>query len=188
MSLSPLRRSWPLVLALVPLIGCSPEPEDKKPQPEQPKTAEPVVTLEAVTFDELTQAIGSHRGKVVVVDVWASWCGPCLEEFPNLVQLHRDHQAEGLVCISASLDDTLDRELQAYSFLRQQKATFANYRCAESGGEWSAKFKIKSIPAVFVYNREGKLARKFPADGKKDERFDYEHDVAPLVRKLLKEK
>jgi thiol-disulfide isomerase/thioredoxin len=178
---SVLRRGWLAALVLVLVVaGRSPRAEEKKPDKDKGE-----VTLKAVKFVELQKAIASHKGKVVVVDVWASWCVPCKKEFPNLVELHKDYAAEGLVCISASMDDK-DQAAAALAFLKQQKATFPNYRCAD-GEDWFDKFDLKSIPAVFVYDRKGKLARKFTLDDV-DNQFDYRRDVVPLVRKLVKAK
>jgi thiol-disulfide isomerase/thioredoxin len=153
---------------------CAPAPETKGE-----------VTLKVVKYDGLTEAIRAHRGKVVVLDVWASWCLPCKQEFPHLVELHRTYAADGLVCISVSVDDTKEREAAALSFLQKQKATFPNYRLDEEGDFLNDKWDFKGIPVVLVFDRDGKRAATFTNDDP-DNQFEYDRDVVPLVRKLLK--
>ena len=149
-------------------------------------SAEPPVTIQPIKYADLGKAVRAHRGKVVVVDIWASWCVPCRKEFPELVQLHRKHAAEGLVCISLSVD-TPEKQKAALDFLQKAEARFANYRLEEGFDRAAEKLGIKSIPAVFVFGRDNKRAGKFTGDDP-DTPFSYAKDVAPLVRQLLKAK
>jgi thiol-disulfide isomerase/thioredoxin len=142
------------------------------------------VTLQAISAEKLTQAIESHKGKVVVVDLWASFCPPCKREFPHLVELHRGYGPDGLVCISVSLDDEDDSN-RALDFLKKNQATFANYRLDDETGAWLRDVGVKTIPVVLVYGRDGKRLARFTNDV---DVFSYEHDVVPLVRKLLRAK
>lgn len=121
---------------------------------EEEKAADKV-ELKTVKYDKLNEAIRSHRGKVVVVDVWASWCLPCKQEFPHLVALHRKYAADGLVCLSVSVDEE-KTAAKALEFLQKQKATFGNYRLDEETDFWQEKWDLKGIPAVFVFDRDGR--------------------------------
>jgi len=58
------------------------------------------VQLKIVKYGELTEAVRVQKGKVLVVDVWADFCIPCKEEFPNLVRLHKKYAEKGLSCFS----------------------------------------------------------------------------------------
>src|SRR5262249_40130685 len=64
----------------------------------------PEIKLIKVKASELEKALAAHTGKVVVVDVWASFCVPCMKKFPHMIQLHKALAKEGLVCISLSVD------------------------------------------------------------------------------------
>jgi thiol-disulfide isomerase/thioredoxin len=79
-----------LFLGLV-LLGCSPTGKDSSPSETTPVTLEPLKTAnwEAV--------LAAHKGKVVVVDNWATWCLPCVEGFPQLVELHRSLVSKGSI-------------------------------------------------------------------------------------------
>jgi thiol-disulfide isomerase/thioredoxin len=150
------------------------------------KKAPPAIELKTVKYGDLVRAVRGHTGKVVVVDVWASWCTPCKKEFPHLVELHKKYAADGLVCLSVSVDEAKDAD-KALQFLRKVKATFANYRLDEETDFWQEKWDLKGIPAVFVFDRAGRRAAKLTNDDP-DKQFTYPDDVEPLVKKLLKAK
>ena len=148
--------------------------------------AEPAaeVSLKIADYDAIVELVESHRGKVVVMDAWSTWCEPCVREFPGLVKLHQEHGPEKLACISVSFDyDGIGKpeefEADVLAFLQKQQATFDNVLAAEEADVMYAKMKLPSIPAVFIYNAEGKLVKRF------DGEFSYTDDVAPLVAELL---
>jgi len=139
------------------------------------------IKLEIVKHSQLLDALKAQRGKVVVLDVWASWCGPCKKEFPHLVELHQRYAKDGVVCMSVSLDEPKQHDT-ALTFLKSQKATFPNYLLDEGEAGWD-KLDLKGIPVVFVYGREGKLARKFTNDDP-DNQFTYA-DVEKFVQDMI---
>src|SRR3954465_6271496 len=61
-------------------------------------------------FPTLEKAVADEKGKVVVVDFWATWCGPCVKSFPHLVEIPQRYHERGLVCIAASLDNASDSD------------------------------------------------------------------------------
>ena len=69
----------------------------------------PAPDFEATTLDGKPFKLSSLRGKVVLVDFWATWCAPCVAELPNIKKLHDQHSADGLVVVSVSFDPTNDR-------------------------------------------------------------------------------
>jgi thiol-disulfide isomerase/thioredoxin len=146
-----------------------------------PSTGSPDVSLQVVNYDQLADAVRSQRGKVVVVDAWATYCVPCKREFPNLVRLQQSYGQDGLVCMSVTVDKR-EQEPAALKFLRAQKATFANYLLNEDPSVWQAKWRINGVPAVFVFDRTGRRAAKFDSD--EPHHFTYE-DVEKLVKTLL---
>src|SRR5690242_10528052 len=99
------------------------------------RAAEKPPELKTIKYDDLAAAVRALRGKVVVVDIWASWCIPCKKEFPHLVELHKKYAKEGLACVSVSVDDE-DGVKAALAFLQKQNATFANYRILEDPEVW----------------------------------------------------
>lgn len=166
------------LLTLLPVWAVSAEPKDPKAQAE--------VKLQTENFEGIQKAIQRHKGKVVIVDAWATWCPPCVKEFPNLVKLHKQHGAKGLVCVSLSFDnDGLEKlEVQqerVLKFLKEQGATFDNLMSTEDSDTLFRKMDIPSVPAVLIYGKDGKLLEKF-----NDEKA-YEKAI-PILEKLLAEK
>ena len=99
--------------------------------------------------------------------------------------MHQRYAPDGLVCMSVSVDEVGNKD-KALKFLQERQADFGNYLLDEDTEVWQNKWKITATPAVFVFDRDGKLARQFDSEDP-DHPFDYT-DVEPLVRKLLKEK
>lgn len=149
------------------------------------------VSLQLMTWDETQQLIATQRGKVVVLDLWATSCVPCRREFPSLVQLHRDF-GDRVACVSFSTDYTgrASKPPESYreqvlEYLTQQGATFLNVLGTDDPDELSERLKLPPIPAVYVYDQQGKLSTRFDNTDRDREEFTYEKDVIPFVRQLL---
>lgn len=160
------------------------EPEKK---PDTPATPGSEVNLVPMKWDEyLAKAVVRPEAKLVVVDAWATWCTPCMENFPHLVAMHRKYADQGLACVSLSLDfyDDPKAIAQATKFLTDQKATFLNVLLAEEQGDAFDHLDTGGVPAVFVYDPSGKEIRRFVGDDP-NRPFTYE-EVEEVVAKLLK--
>lgn len=152
---------------------------------ERQATAAGDVKLSILSFDEIGKLIAGKRGKVVVMDAWSTSCPPCLKDFHNLVELHEEYGPDKLACISLSFDyegigQPEDVREPVLGFLRSQGATFDNVMSHEESDVLYRKFKLSSVPAVFVYDRDGKLRERFVDEGA------YEQ-VRPLVAELIQE-
>lgn len=142
-------------------------------------------------YDGVQELIKSHEGKVVVMDCWSTWCEPCVKEFPGLVKLHEKYGADKVACISLCFnyeglkkEKPEDHEESVLKFLREQHAEFDNVIANEPSEELYGKFGFPSVPAVFVYDRKGELAKRFENRDAKAKPFTYE-DVGAEVEKLL---
>jgi thiol-disulfide isomerase/thioredoxin len=145
------------------------------------------VTLKTVNYQEMGQIIRGHKGKVVIVDFWRYDCAPCKKGYPHLVELHKNHAADGLVIISVHLDTPIDKDLgrakveeKAREFLGRVGATFTNLLLDEPSDVWTKKLDINAVPCVFVFNRDNRWEAKFTDAGEAAENLD------KLVEKLLK--
>ena len=98
-------------------------------------------------------ALKDLRGKVVLIDFWATWCGPCLRELPNVKSAYRKYKDQGFEIVSISLDT--DRR-KFKSFVSGKKM---NWYHVMDGGGWKTrlakKYNIRSIPAMFLIDSEG---------------------------------
>ncbi len=120
--------------------------------------------LDVTDETALAKVLQRHRGKVVLVDFWATWCLPCLELFPHTVQLHERFADRGLTVISVSLDDPDDDRAAALEFLTSQGATFENFISTYGVGPQAFEaFEIDNgaLPHFKLYDRDGKLHKVF---------------------------
>jgi peroxiredoxin len=105
----------------------------------------------------------SFKGQVIILEFWATWCGPCREEIPVLNQLYRKYRDRGLVVIGISLDRKDPQEVK--KFLDQIPVDYLNVMGDEEILErysHIAKFgPIRGIPATFVIDRKGRICQRF---------------------------
>lgn len=205
-----MRRSWQqsacgagLLTALLLAAGCNPLTEGVEfkqhlsaptatasTQSPTPAAADATGAVSARVLDlkGLEDLLAAQRGKVIVMDCWSTSCVPCLQEFPNLVELHERHGPGKVACVSVSFDyeglgkpeDVLP---DVEKFLREQRAAFANVVATDPDAVY-AKYQFPSIPAVFVFDREGKLLKRFDNSDPKQPPFSYAA-VEKLVDELL---
>lgn len=142
------------------------------------------VTLRAIDASQLADLLQKHRGQVVLVDLWATWCKPCVEIFPHTVQLQRTLADQGFVGITVSLDQPED-EAAVKTFLQEQNALTENYLVADPDAEttWKTLSIRNGLPNLKVYDRSGKLRRTFPGD---DAKVRVE-EVDRIIKELLAE-
>jgi peroxiredoxin len=100
-------------------------------------------------------SVADFKGKVVLVDFWATWCGPCVGELPNVLKTYEKYHAKGFEIIGVSLDkekETLTR------FIKDKGITWPQYF---DGKGWqnllAEQYGIESIPATFLLDGEGKI-------------------------------
>ena len=112
----------------------------------------PDVSLPALVELGETYSLDSLRGKVVYVDFWASWCGPCRLSFPVLDKLRAEYGDRGFEVLAINVDE--DRE-DALDFLQKFPATYLVAHDPE--GETPQTFGIIGMPTGFLVDREGKV-------------------------------
>jgi len=95
-------------------------------------------------------SIASLRGKVVVVDFWATWCEPCREELPVLNRLYREHQDDGLVVVGVSVDNSADNVRE---FLREMPLQFPIVH--DEGHQIAGRYGPSQMPTSYIIDRRG---------------------------------
>ena len=138
-------------------------------------------TIQVKVGDEvaLEKLIATHKGKVVFVDYWATWCEPCVEFFPHTVETFDKYQDQGLTAIAVAFDAP-DDEQKVRRFLAKERVSFENLICSyDPGPEAFEKFGIDLVPHFRLYDKHGKLRAKWDAAPK---------DLDAKVKELLAEK
>lgn len=98
-------------------------------------------------------SLSDYRGKVVLLDFWATWCGPCLAELPNVKQVYHKYRDEGFIVIGISLDS--DRQALE-TFLMEQGIEWPQIFDGKGwDNEISDLYRVYSIPSTFLVDRDG---------------------------------
>jgi thiol-disulfide isomerase/thioredoxin len=144
------------------------------------------VSLVPVKYDAMRDQFAAKKAKLTMVDAWATWCAPCKENFPHVVEMNRKYGGQGLNVVSLSLDDPTEPKAvgEATQFLRESKAAFTNFLLDETQEDAFDKLKINGIPAVFLFGPDGKELRRYTMDDV-DNQFTYEQverDVAAMLQ------
>jgi len=106
----------------------------------------------SASFADTRFELENYRGKVVVLDFWASWCVPCRHSFPWMNQMQQKYAGDGLVIIGVNMDANAD---DAAAFLHEFPAEFVIV--PDSRGELATQFAIEAMPSSFVIDREGNV-------------------------------
>ena len=104
-------------------------------------------------------SVGALKGKVVLLDFWATWCAPCRAELPNVIETYKKYHSQGFEIIGVSLDT--DRE-KLNAFLKKTDGmTWPQYFDSESGNnKLAAKYGVESIPFTVLVGPDGKVIAK----------------------------
>ncbi len=103
-------------------------------------------------------ALSSLKGKLVLLDFWASWCGPCRKENPNIVAVYNKYKEKGFTVFSISLDDKKEAWLQA---IKADKLTWTNVSDLSGWQSLASKlYKFYAIPTSFLIDRNGNILKR----------------------------
>ncbi len=111
--------------------------------------------MEFVAIDGRKVNLEALRGRVVLIDFWATWCGPCVRDMPNVIAAYQKYRDQGFEVIGISLDENLQ---SLRSFVTRESILWPQYY---DGLGWenriSRRFKITSIPEMWLIDREGRV-------------------------------
>jgi cytochrome c biogenesis protein CcmG/thiol:disulfide interchange protein DsbE len=126
-------------------------------------------------FDGSTFQLSRHRGEVVLLNFWASWCPPCQIEAPALERAWRKYGDRGLVVFGL---DVWDERADAMKFIEKDKISYPNG--LKGGGSVAVEYGVTGLPETFVIDRRNVLVRRWigPLDDRR---------IASLVEPLLSE-
>lgn len=125
--------------------------------------------------DACGQAVRIHdyKGQVIVLDFWASWCGPCLAAMPAMHRLYADYADDGLVLFGVNINDTKDPNDTLYEL-------GVSYPILVKGERVAQEFGVRGIPTILVIDRDGTIVHRSSGWSP-----SMEHELADLIESLL---
>jgi peroxiredoxin len=159
-------RAWAAALLLLAWASLACAATEGKPAP----------ALRATLLDGTTFSLADSAGKVVIVNMWATWCAPCREEMPALDAYYRLHRDQGLVLVALSMDDPKDS-----AKVREMTKAFTFPVGAGYNAEMKGYGRIWRLPLTFVVDRKGILRKdQWYGDPGLDSQL-LDHVVSPLL-------
>ena len=114
--------------------------------------------FEEKDLDGKPLSVANYKGKVVLVDFWATWCGPCVRELPNVLKAYEKHHPKGFEIIGISLDQDKSR---LTSFIESKGMKWQQYFDGKGwGNKLAGQYGVNSIPATYLLDGEGKIIAK----------------------------
>lgn len=155
----------------ITLAACVSSPKRTEPIASAPTTApkggtaalpavpEALMQAELRALDGGTIRLADYAGKIIVLDLWATWCPPCRYEIPHLVALGNEYRARGVEVIGLTVDEN-DTEQKLRAFASQYGI---NYKIGWADADFAYSFMgdYSSIPQTFIITRDGRLLKKF---------------------------
>ncbi|HZQ45630.1 MAG TPA: TlpA disulfide reductase family protein [Verrucomicrobiae bacterium] len=121
------------------------------------------------------------KGKVVMIDFWASWCGPCAQSFPVMEELQKTYGPQGLVIIAVSVDE---KKADLEDFAKKHPVTFAIVRDVKQ--KLVAKAGISAMPSSFLIGKDGKVAFTHSGFHGSATKKQYESEIQSLLKSEAK--
>lgn len=121
-------------------------------------------SLTALNEASWPELLARHKGKVLLVNFWATWCAPCRAEMPQLAALEARLKSRGFVLVTVSADEP-EQEAEALAFLKESGAPAAAYiKKAKDDDRFTAIVDPRwsgALPALFLYDRDGRKIHSF---------------------------
>jgi peroxiredoxin len=100
--------------------------------------------------------LADYKGKVVLINIWATWCPPCVEEMPSMEKLYRELKGEGFEILAVSIDETGAKDVR--SFMKKYKLSFP--ALTDSKGAIKSLYQTTGVPESFIIDKDGILVEK----------------------------
>jgi thiol-disulfide isomerase/thioredoxin len=142
------------IITLLLIAGCTNKANEK----EGATAAAPDFTLQDISGKKVRLA--DLKGKVVMLEFWATWCPPCRAEIPAIERLHTQYGGKGLTVLAIALDEGGWDDVKA--FITERKISYTVLKGSE---DVSAEYKIRLIPATFLIDKEGNIRKQYMGGG-----------------------
>jgi len=139
--------------------------------------AAPAFDLKSLAGAPLSNA--SLKGKVVLLDFWATWCAPCRKSMPEFQALHKKYAERGFMVVGVSIDEGKDGPAKVKKFVSSKKISYPIAVDSESAPAWEA-FQVKAVPAAYLLDRDGRIVAQWT--GASAPGTEIEEKLAALLR------
>lgn len=163
------RRTFALAFLGAALLSLSPSPASAASESETPPN------FRLTTVDGKPVQLSDFKGKVVYLDFWASWCGPCKHTLPWMQRLQQRYRADGLEVVAVNLDPS---PADAQPLLTSVRPTFTVLY--DPAGSAASDYQVPTMPTSFLIGRDGRIAAVHSGFADEDESV-IEREVARLV-------
>lgn len=148
-------------------------PVDAAPRPGQSAPNFKVISTTGQTISQ-----DNYRGRVLILDFFATWCQPCRQSIPHLVEMNRKYGKQGLHILGLSVDDEGERVVKTFT-----DEFRVNYPLALAGDSTTVDFGVRSVPIMYLVDKKGKIAEVYR--GYTDEMA---RSMEQSIKRLLAEK
>ncbi len=117
-----------------------------------------ILQAEMKTLDGITFKLGDLKGKVLLVNLWATWCAPCVKEMPEIQKLNDEFKDKGFEAVGVTFINEDNSDKQVRDFLKEKKFTYTQVLSNEK--TWDAMLELSKAPGIpvnFVINKDGKI-------------------------------
>lgn len=156
-----VRQQWIVVLAIVGLLGgglfAATRLLGDELFPVTVGSKAPEFAAATVDATPVRKTLGDYQGKVILLNVWATWCVPCVVEMPSIQKLHEQFADRGLQVIAVSVDDAGGEE-KIRNFLVEHRLTFLVLH--EPTGAIQRAYQTTGVPETFVIGADGVIRKK----------------------------
>jgi peroxiredoxin len=157
-----VRQQWSVVLGIVLLLAVTLAAATHylgdELFPVSVGSAAPPIVAKTLDGTGRTRTLADYRGRVVLINVWATWCEPCREEMPSIEKLYHEFGPKGLAVVAISVDDP-GSEQRIRDYAKELGLTFEILHDPQQ--QTKTNYQITGFPETFVIGREGTIRKKY---------------------------
>lgn len=162
-----------LLVTIAASLLSEPGPVDAAPRPGQPAPNFKVISMAGQTISQ-----ENYLGHVLILDFFATWCQPCRQSIPHLVEMNRKYGRQGLQILGLSVDEDGGRTVKTFT-----DEFRVNYPLALAGNSTTVDFGVRSVPIMYLVDKKGRIAEVYRGYSNEMAR-----SVEQSIKRLLAEK
>jgi cytochrome c biogenesis protein CcmG/thiol:disulfide interchange protein DsbE len=140
-----------LLVTIAASLLATPGPVDAAP-----RSGQPAPNFKVISISGQTISLDNYRGHVLILDFFATWCQPCRQSIPHLVEMNRKYGKQGLQILGLSVDEEGERVVKTFT-----DEFRVNYPLALAGDATTVDFGVRSVPVMYIIDKKGKIAEVY---------------------------